>query len=543
MKTFFITSYTKLRTWVGSHIIISIIIVLVAAFGLYKVVQALTTTTGETRYVLTTAQKGTIISTVSGSGQIEASSTVNITARSSSTITSVPVKAGQTVTRGQLLVSLDARDAQKSIRDAKANVANAQLALDKLSEVPDTADVLSLKSAITDAENSKTDAQKSVDKAYTALLNSSTAASPSDNTNTQTPPTILGTYTGTTEGQLVITVRNGGTGSAYFTYSGVPASLGTGSGDVTTTTPTALGNTGLYIKFPSTTSSNQPDWIITLPNKSASNYQSNYIAYQDAISNQSKTNASAETTIAVNQDKLAKLYTPDALDLQTKQLSLTQAQDSLLDAQENLGDYYITAPGTLITDQKVASISLNEVDVAKIKLGDKATLTFDAVDNLTISGIVAEIDTVGTTSQGVVSYAVKISLDTDDDRVKPGMSVSADIITDMKTDVLTVPASAVKSTGGTSYVLTFTPALATTSADTQGVASKTAPGRTIVTTGLSDDTSTEITSGLKEGDQIVSRSITVAATTTASTAKSATSLLGGSGGTRTGGAGFGGAPR
>ena len=64
-------------------------------------------------------------------------------------------------------------------------------------------------------------------------------------------------------------------------------------------------------------------------------------------------------------------------------------------------------------------------DFLTIKVGDKATLTFDAVTDLSISGQVAEIDTVGTVSQGVVSYALKIAFDTQDTRVKPGMTVSA----------------------------------------------------------------------------------------------------------------------
>jgi HlyD family secretion protein len=94
---------------------------------------------------------------------------------------------------------------------------------------------------------------------------------------------------------------------------------------------------------------------------------------------------------------------------------------------------------TLITEQQVAEISLNEVDVAQVEVGQKVTLTYDAIEDLQISGSVAEVDLIGTTNQGVVSYTVTILFDTQDERIKPGMSVSATIITEIKQEVIVVP--------------------------------------------------------------------------------------------------------
>ena len=196
---------------------------------------------------------------------------------------------------------------------------------------------------------------------------------------------------------------------------------------------------------------------------------------------------------------------------------MTQAENSLLDARQKLADYFIRAPfdgviavvnvekgysvsastvvTTIITKQRTAKIAFNEVDVAKVKIGQKVTLTFDAIEGLSISGEVAEIDSIGTVSQGVVNYNVKIVFDTQDDRVKPGMSVSAAVITDVKQDVLLVPNSAVKSDGNGQYVEFLI---------------NNAPQSQSVEAGLSNDTMTEIKSGIKEGDKIVIQTITVA---------------------------------
>jgi len=147
-----------------------------------------------------------------------------------------------------------------------------------------------------------------------------------------------------------------------------------------------------------------------------------------------------------------------------------------------------------------------------------------------MTGTVAEIDTMGTVSSGVVSYSVKIAFDTENDLVKPGMSVSASIITNSKTDALIVPSSAIKTQGTTKYVLMFATPLAAPATGSRGTPSKIAPNKVTVEVGISDDTNTEILSGLKEGDQIVSSTIT-STTKTTTTTKSATSLLtGGRGG-------------
>ena len=187
---------------------------------------------------------------------------------------------------------------------------------------------------------------------------------------------------------------------------------------------------------------------------------------------------------------------------------------------------------TIITKNKVADITVNEVDAAKIKQGQKATLTFDAIDGLSITGVVQSIDLVGTVTQGVVNYNVKITFDVQDDRVKSGMSVSASLITDNKQDIIVVPNSAIKSKSGIKYVELFNVNTATSS--TPQVVNET-PTQQVVETGISNDTSTEITSGLIVGDKISVKTSTTA--TTAVKTASAPSLVGSATGNRGGGTG------
>ncbi len=274
--------------------------------------------------------------------------------------------------------------------------------------------------------------------------------------------------------------------------------------------------------------------------------------------------ATAEEKVKEAQAQLDKLLAgPTSIDLKLAQNSvdsrvsaLTSAQNKLSDAQTALADYAVTAPFdgvigsiaaqlnadlssggtavTMITNQKIATIALNEVDASKVSVGQKATLTFDAIDRLSITGEVAEVSPLATVSQGVVSYNVKIAFDSQDDRIKSGMSVSTSIVTEVKADVLTVPNSAVKSQGDQHYVQIFN--TTTTKTGTDGmIATEATPDRVMVEVGVTNDSLTEIISGLKEGDQVITQ--TIKPTTGTSSASSQGNLL------RMGGAASGGAVR
>lgn len=294
--------------------------------------------------------------------------------------------------------------------------------------------------------------------------------------------------------------------------------------------------------------------------KSKSTYQTSLVSVKKAQATLDKLKAgasaselaAAEERLAEAQQKLNDLKkSTDAIDLAILENGLAQrrsalvsAQNRLNDARETLADYTVRAPfdgiaarvqgkradqaspsaavATLLTQSKVANVTLNEVDVAQVKVGQKSTLTFDAVPDVGITGSVASVDSIGTVSQGVVTYAVSIIFDTNDDRIKSGMSVSGAIVTDVKTDVLLVPNGAVKSAGNGSVVQTLPDVAKDVPLAPTGVTSKAGPQPKPIEVGLSNDSMTEVTSGLSEGDLVVTRTITPSATTAAATTNRAT---------------------
>jgi HlyD family secretion protein len=218
------------------------------------------------------------------------------------------------------------------------------------------------------------------------------------------------------------------------------------------------------------------------------------------------------------------------LSIKQKEIDLEQAKNKLNDLKEDLNDYYITAPlngilstlnikkgdlitsnqiiGTIITNQKIAKISLNEIDAAKVKVGQNAILTFDALPDLKIKGKVIEISTVGKEEQGVVSYDIKISLEEENKDIKPDMSVDAEIIVDKKANVLLVPNSAIKSDKMGKYVEVVKNYEIERKKLFEPVAiSQNLIEKKYIKTGISNDEFTEVLEGLEEGEIIIIRTL------------------------------------
>lgn len=236
----------------------------------------------------------------------------------------------------------------------------------------------------------------------------------------------------------------------------------------------------------------------------------------------------SELAIEEKKQTLAELKEgPDELDVKELQIKLIQKENALADAQSDLADYSVYLPfdamissvdvtvgdavasssslGTAVSLQKLASITLNEVDIVQVAVGQKAVLTFDALDDFSLTGEVAEMDATGTVEQGVVSYGVTISFDLDDDRIKPGMSVEVTLISESKQDALLVPSSAVKTENKVSYVEVLE--------DNQ-------PVKKMVQAGIVGDSMTEILSGLEEGESVITSTVSSSASSGSSSTSS-----------------------
>ena len=576
------TAFFRGATYAKAHVFIATAIALVVLGGGYYAYGKLTSTTGETRYVLAAADEGAIVSSITATGQMSSSNQIDLKPKASGEVLYVGVSSGQQVHAGQLIVSLDATDAAKAVRDAEINLQSAQLSLQKLQAAADTLTVTQSQDAVSQA---KDDLDRAYESAFTSISNTyidlpalmtgvndviyASTANRSGQANIDTYTDLIRSYVDaainqrddveakykTAQDAYTLALTDYKSVTRFSDHSTIDLSL-TETLNLMKLVATSIKATNDYLGVvkDTLTGRNTPiPAVLTSGLASLTTYTTQSDTHLSDLSSVKTTIASDIRTVAEKQQSLAKLQSgADPIDLSSQQLSVQQRQNSLADAKATLSNYYVYAPfdgtiaalpvkkydtassgtsvATLITSQKIATLSLNEVDAAKVKVGQKATLTFDAIDGLTLTGKVVTVDTLGTVSQNVVSYSMQIALDSQDDRVKPGMSVSASIITDSHQDVVRVPSSAVKTQSGTQYVEVLD---GQSDMSTTGIASTVAPRRVTVTTGLSDDSNVEITSGVKAGDLIVVRTITAAAQK-ATTAATSPSILGG--GARAGGA-------
>ena len=518
-------NFEKIKKWVISHKKTSAFLCLLLIFIGYKTISGLNGEDGQAQYLTAVAKKGAIVVSITGTGQVSASNRVDVSSEVSGDIISVPVKLGSVIKKGQTIAVVDSRNAVRTVENAALSLENAKIAYEKAEK----------KEKDQSNNSSTSDINKAYDSAYTDISNAMI----------DIPDIIAGTdsifYDPTHSpyfGDLDVRSSAGETGINYKYEAGRIFDQGKKDYD-------AVFKSYKYIKVTDrehllslvedthamvkilhtalTGAYNAVDYVkqrITsedIPNQIATD-KSALSSYITKLNNHINSLSNTLTDVENAKDSAIEA----TLDLKSAQIKLSEAEDTLRDAKETLANHNIRAPfdgvigkvsiesgdrissngtvATIITDEKIAEVSLNEVDVSKVQIGQKATVTFDAIDDLTITGVVTEIDLLGTVSQGVVNYTVKIAFDVNDDRIKTGMSLSAAIVSDTKQNVIRVPNSAVKSQAGTSV--------------------KQVP----VQIGLSSDEYTEIISGLNEGDSFISRTITSASNTT--TTGQAPSLFG-----------------
>lgn len=541
------------------------VIILAAGFGGYFWYSSSKTVKKTVSYATAAVETGTIIQSVSGTGQVSATNTVDLKTKAAGEIISVAAKTGQDVKDGDVIAKIDDSDARQSVTDAQIALETAQLSLDKLQEPVDELSLMQAENALTQANESYQDAKDSLAKGYddgftdvasafldlpTVMTGLQDIVQGSNSLVVQSSANYLEYYYNAVKESDGALKYMKDAGSAYatarkdydkniedykaasrFSDTATIEALIIETYNTTKEISEAVKNVSNMIQFyedKATENNAEPQSFadtqlasLTTYSSKVNSHLSSLFSDTDSIQNNKNTIISSQRTIQEKTLSLSDLKEgTDDLTIRSQQLAVNQKAAALKTAKDKLEDYAVIVPfdgmisdfavdvgdtvssgatvGTLITDSQIAEITLNEVDIAKAEVGQKATLTFDAVDGLSLTGKVSEIDAVGTVSQGVVSYTIKIAFDAQDSRVKPGMSVTASIITDSKQNVLMAANAAVKSDNAGSYVEEL--------ADETNASGKL--NKVYVETGISNDEYTEIKSGVSEGDMIVTGSTT-----------------------------------
>jgi HlyD family secretion protein len=475
----------------------------------------------------TTASTGTLIASVAASGALASPQTGNALWQVSGIVGQVNVKVGDSVKAGDTLMQVDTNKLDTSIVQAQASLLTDQQALTNLSAPPSEAAVAADALAVVTASQAITTAQRAlrnalnpagqslydavstakvaVDQASASSQLATVSQAVQDYTNNYwltdfywkryqslqaayekapNPDSLTKAQNAYNDYQVLADKQ----AQRQLTFSSDQQAKNQTLTQAQSAYNTAVNNLNSALAGPDPAR-------VALDTQNLAVAQANYNKSVDDLATlkagaSAADVAAAKAKIAVDQATLAKLKLVAPFD------------GTVVAINTNTGDS--VAPGTVavqLADLRTlqVAVSVSEVDINRLKVGQEVDLTLDAVSGKSFTGTVSNIGYLGTTTQGVVNFPVTVVIANPDPTLKPGMTASAAVVTDKKANVLLVPNRAIHVSGGQRTVTVLF------------------EGQQIPVTvqvGLSNDTQSEITGGqLKDGDTLVLNATTAASST------------------------------
>ncbi len=453
-------------------LIVPVVVLLIAAAAVW-----IANPFGTTAESLVTAKAttGTIVSSVSISGSVASSSINELTFGTSGTVTAVNVAAGDKVTEGQVLATIDDSQLQVQIATAQANLDAAQARLDADVAAPTAQTVAS--------------AKDSVDQASLQL---STAKQSLSDTKAQN--------------SLNISQANAAVTAAKATLAADTASLPAGdpqlAKDQAAVTSAQSNLSAANLK--ATQSLHQAENQVSSATLGLTTAQHNYTtkvapSTPAQIASDKASVAQAQQSLATLQATGATITSPIAGTVTAVNIKVGQEVTGSSNASSSNASSSTTGQ---IEVMDLANLQIageaSETDIAKLKMDQAATVTATALGSETVVGKVCQLSVVGSQISGVTSFPVTVCIDGSNPALLVGMTATAAVVTDRADNAVLVPSLAVKTVGGQQVVTTL---------GSDGKTQTNVP----VTVGITNGSETQIVSGLNAGATVVE---TLATTTT-----------------------------
>ncbi|MEK7635389.1 MAG: efflux RND transporter periplasmic adaptor subunit [Patescibacteria group bacterium] len=447
----------------------------------------------KTQYQFITVQKGSIIESVSVTGNTIPTKSVSLAFGSSGIISNTYSDLGKQVSVGQVLAELNMNDLNASLHQAEASVNQQQARLRALESSSQPADA-SL-AFITAMRDSYLQLETAVLRYSDTLFTNAISVNPSIQIRTQSQ-----------EEENAIEAERLIVGEKMEKWRNTLVNLNTTSDNQTIKNAESIARdtivyTGSFMNHLGNITKN-----LTPENSGLlqSVIDSNRININTA--------AQAVSTTDTNEKNAYDTWISAPQNIDAQKALVKAAEASVESAQAKIQNAQIIAPisGTVTQfDAKIGQLAspgtplvsimsdtgyevdagVSEIDVGKISLGNEVTMTLDAFQNETFIGKVFYIAPAETNNQGVISYQIKISFDKPDIRLKSGLTANIDIQTRQKENVLILPQYAILQNDQGTFVETL-----------ENKVVKQNP----VTLGLQDQKgNVEVISGVEEGKQVL----------------------------------------
>lgn len=469
-------------------------------------------------YTASAVSSGEISATISGSGTLSALESQSVTTTAESTITAINFAPGDTIKAGEVVMTMTSTDIESKLSDLEDELTSTRTTLSTTKQYLTNLKVTATKGGI--IKDIRAQVGTIVDDMdYLCLI-------ATDGKMQLTIPAVKGmeqydavtVQVGDDEQEGYVTKLENGTATVVFTDNYYP--VGT-SATVISESGATLGTGEMTVNeyVAVTTASGKIASVKVKDNQRISKSSTVFTLAEGAPT---ATYTSLKETEKDLQDQIADLE---------DQLTIKAETDCTLTALSvAVGD--TVASGTSVctltgTDGFTLALSIDELDIASVKLGQSATVTLDALDG-EYTGTVTNISYSGSGSY-VTSYTATITTEPIEGAY-PGMSVSAEIITETSGDTLIVSVSAVQYDGDTAYIYLADEGTQIGTKYVSGELDLDKLTKLNVTTGMSDGSYIAITAeGLAAGDIIWVPERTSIATYTADDSTTTSFSMGGSG--------------
>ena len=497
-------------------IAIAVVVVLAALLIVPRLAGGGPANTPQSSYVLDTVSRRDITVVVSGSAALEPADSYVVNALVGGEILSADFEEGDVVEKGALLYQIDTGDVENSIERSRLSVERAQMSYDQALDGRDD--------LVIEANESGVIVELMVEEGDSISMGQTIASIRDSATMTLRLPFPSDDAQSFTIGQAATVTLD----STFETLNGTVTEIA--PVDEVLAGNVMVRNVTIEVQNPGGIA---PQSMASAMVGTAACTQSAAFEYQAETTVTASAAGTVDALLVQEGDSVVKNQAilrleSDSLDdsIRSAELSLRDAQLSLQSTIDQLDNYSITSPiaGTIVEknykqgdkldnssalsdslctifDLSYLTLTLNvdELDVAKIEVGQEVAVTAEAVEGQSYRGVVTKVNINGTTMGGVTSYPVTVRID-ETDGLLPGMNVDVEIEVQSETGVLAVPVSAVERGNRVLVKTGETVEGAGTTLDENGL--PVGYEYREVTLGINDDDYIQITGGLEEGDEI-----------------------------------------
>lgn len=489
--------------------------VAVVAFGAYSIMGRGRPASASASLLTAKAERGSITSTVVGTGTLGDEDGLDIELPTGLKVDSIPVKAGDSVQKGDVLATFDEASVSTAITAAQDELAEIDRQINSTKDDTESEKIKTyvsgrIKRIYPEKEDSVAAVMQadgalallSIDGRMAVSFEAQAELSVDDEVDVYLPDGSkkTGTVRQYSDGQCTVTITDNGPelDDAVTIKDKDGNEIGAGTLDINQPVAiTGVSGTVKTIHYKENSSVSSGTTLFTLKDMPKSSENRDLMQQRADAEQKLQTlvDLSGGNTLVADFDGTVQSIniaentaTGDASAQTASATTQTDASAAGQTGQSAASAGNVVAMSISTRDNMILTAEIDELDILSIQPGQKAGVVLDALPDKQFDGEISHISDVGNATGGITKYSVEITMQRTDE-MRSGMNATATIVISETDEILVIPIAAIQEDGSRIFVYT--------ASNDDGLA-----GEKEIQTGVSDDAMVEITGGLSEGETV-----------------------------------------